>query len=376
MADAGRPSHHRGAERQVTRVGAAGVLLLLCLLVPAGTDGQAVDGRTLYGFFPSPPEITRESILATHKALGEHGDLVLIARNVPWKEFASGGRPDSADIKDLAGMVQLSRQNGLEPVFVVDPLNGLDRRRFMALPDGWNASFANPDVRSAMASYALRIVDEFHPRFLALASEINTYQDTHPDDYPSFLTLYREIYARIKAAAPRTRVFVTFQWDELNNLMPGVDGGKPPYEVRWEQVEAFEPRLDVWAISTYPFVAYRSAREIPSTYYSVQAGRTSKPIALAEGGYSSENVGSLRGTPEDQSRFLGAVHDQLGARLQFWIYTVLSDFSLASYAPLLKQQGLGSADVATLGWFAHVGLRRSDGTPKPAMAVWDSYRGR
>ena len=34
----------------------------------------------------------------------------------------------------------------------------------------------------------------------------------------------------------------------------------------------------------------------------------------------------------------------------------------------------GCPAVRTLGFFAHVGLRRRDGTPKPALALWDSYR--
>jgi hypothetical protein len=333
----------------------------------------SVPGQTLYGFFPSPPVMTTESVIATFKALDEHGELVLFARNVPWKDFAKGVDADSADIVQLTGMVQLARQNYLEPVFVIDPLNGLDRRRFMGLPEGWKPSFSNPDIRAAMSNYALRIVRQFHPRFLALAAEINTYQDTHPDDYPAFLSLYREMYARIKAAAPDILVFVTFQWEELNNLIPGADGGKAPYETRWEQIQAFEPQLDIWAISTYPFVAYRSASEIPADYYARLSEHTAKPLALAEGGYTSENVAQLRGTPQDQAGFLKAVHEQIGAKLRLWIYTVLSDFSLESYAPFLKKQGLGG-DVPTLGWFAHVGLRLADGTPKPGLAVWDSFR--
>jgi len=263
--------------------------------------------------------MTTESIIATFKAIGEHGELVLFQRSVPWNDFARGQDTDSADLRDLTAMVQLARQNSLEPVFVIDPLNGLDRRRFMGLPEGWKPSFSNPEIRAAMTNYALRIVRQFHPRFLALGSEINTYQDTHADDYPSFVSLYREMYARIKAAAPDTLVFVTFQWDELNNLIPGVDGGKAPYETRWEQVQAFEPQLDLWAISTYPFVVYRSAREIPGDYYARLIEHTSKPLMVAECGYSSENIGKLRSTAEDQVRFLKAVHDQIGPRLRAMI---------------------------------------------------------
>lgn len=140
-------------------------------------------------------------------------------------------------------------------------------------------------------------------------------------------------------------------------------------------MQAFEPQLDLWAISTYPFVAYRSAREIPADYYARLIEHTSKPLMVAEGGYTSENVANLRGAPQDQIIFLKAVHDQIGGRLRVWIYTVLSDFSLDSYAPFLKQQGLGR-DMPTLGWFAHIGLRLADGTPKPGLSVWDSFRKR
>ena len=345
---------------------AAQLLLFLFLAAHAGAE-------TLYGFFPSPPLVTVESVLATYKAIAEHGQAVLVARNVPWKDFAAGEPARSAELDELEGIVQLCRAHTLEPIFIVDPLNGLDRRRFMGLPAGWEPSFANPDVRGAMTRYALRIARQYKPRFLALASEINTYQDTHPEDFPAFLALYREIYAQVKAVSAKTQVFVTFQWDELNNLIPGVDGGAAPYETRWDQVEQFEPMLDVWAISTYPFIAYRSAREIPADYYSPLAARTRKPLAVAEGGYTTRNIGLLRGTPQDQVLFLRALHGQLGGRLLFWIHTVFADFSLESYAPLLKQQGI-EADIPTLGWFAHVGLVDAEGRPKPGLTVWDSFR--
>ena len=39
----------------------------------------------------------------------------------------------------------------------------------------------------------------------------------------------------------------------------------------------------------------------------------------------------------------------------------------------MSQQGLG-ADVQTLEWFAHAGLRSGDGTPKPGLAEWDFFR--
>jgi len=41
---------------------------------------------------------------------------------------------------------------------------------------------------------------------------------------------------------------------------------------------------------------------------------------------------------------------------------------------MMREQGRPAQYIETLGMFAPVGLRESDGTPKPALAVWDAYR--
>ena len=218
----------------------------------------------------------------------------------------------------------------------------------------------------------MRIVREFHPLYLGLASEINTYADTHPDDYPNFLSLYEEVYRLVKSESSRTQIFVTFQWEELNNLMPSVAQGKS-YEVNWHQVEDFEPHLDIWAISSYPFVIFGSGRDIPADYYTPLLTRTIKPIAVTEGGYASTPIDPFKGDPQSQVEYLNTIHSQIGGdRLVFWIYLLLSDFDLDSYARILKQTDQ-TKDINTLGIFSSIGLSESDHTPKPALAVWDSF---
>ena len=92
------------------------------------------EGRTIYGFFPSPPEATLESVLGHFEAMGEHADFVLFQQNVPWSEFVDGVEGDAQVRTDLRNQVTLARQNGLDFIFVVDPLNGLNRREFFGLP--------------------------------------------------------------------------------------------------------------------------------------------------------------------------------------------------------------------------------------------------
>ena len=116
---------------------------------------------------------------------------------------------------DIINQFTLAQQNHLDAIFVVDGLDGLNRSQFSGLPFGWDASFANPKVRAAYTNYTLWVVRMFHPRYLGLASEINTYMDTHPSDAQNFISLYNEIYKAVKAKAPDTKIFVTFQWEEL-----------------------------------------------------------------------------------------------------------------------------------------------------------------
>ncbi len=329
---------------------------------------------TAYGFFPSPPEVSLESVLGHFRSLSEHADFVLFQHTIPWQDFLASAEGDSQSRTDIRNQMILARQNGLEAIYVVDPLNGMDRREFMGLPDGWEANFQNPDVRAAYANYTLWIVSEFRPRYLGLASEINTYLDAHPEDQEDYLSLYHSVYAQIKAVAPETQVFVTFQWEDLNNLFEIASEGRSAFQTNWDQVEAFEPDLDLWVISSYPFPVFPSGEDIPANYYKPLLTHTSKPLAVAEGGFPSRPNSPFPGSPEDQVAYLNAIHNQIGGpRLKFWVYLLLNDFNMDSYAGTMRKQGLTDTNIQTLSMFASVGLREFDGTSKPALEVWDSF---
>lgn len=342
---------------------------------PARENPASDAGKTIYGFFPSPPKATIVSVIGHFKDLGKYGDFVLFQHNIPWEDFVDSAEGQSQSRTDIANQETLARQNGLDSIYVVDALNGLNRREFSRLPEDWEASFANPKVRAAFTNYTLWVVRNFHPRYLGLASEINTYLDAYPDDAANFVSLYHEVYALVKAEAPDTQVFVTFQWDDLNNMWPQPEeGNRQKFDVNWEQVDAFEPNLDIWVISSYPYFVFPSGADIPADYYSRLLARTDKLVAVAEGGWASRGVGEIRATPEDQVAYLNAIHDQIGSRLAFWVYLVLNDFDMKSYAQFNGNQNVSDTDLNTLSMFSSLGLREMDGTPKPALEVWMGFR--
>jgi hypothetical protein len=344
--------------------------------IPLAPENSVFDtGKTAYGFFPSPPEISIESVFQLYEDISQHGDFVLIQHNTDWESFIQGVDGESQSRTDLINQVKLASQNNLEYIFVIDALNGLNRKEFIGLPTGWEANFANPNIRAAYKNYALWVAQTFHPRYLGLASEINTYMDAFPDDTKNFISLYNEIYALVKAQSPETQIFVTFQWDDLNNMFPQPEeGNRQKFAANWEQVEAFEPNLDVWAISSYPYFVFPSASDIPADYYTPLLSQTTKPVAIAESGFSSKAVGFAQGSPEDQVIYLNAVHKQLGSRLAFWVNTLLTDFNIESYANEMEKQGRNPNDAEALSNFAFIGFLNSDGTPKPALEVWDRFQ--
>lgn len=328
---------------------------------------------TLYGFFPTPAKVSIDSLLVTLNGISKHADVVMLQERVPWADFASG--PDAvsrafADLKNLVGLVD---DRGLGRIFVVDPLNGLDRRQFIGVPEEWGEpSFADERIRAAYKNFALRLAREFEPQYLGLGSEINTYLATYPDDAANFVSLYQETYDAIKAEFPEMKVFLTFQWDHL--VHPEAYGLPPTEGVDWRMIEQFEPRLDVWAISSYPCFYFRN-RPIPADYYEPLTRRTGKPLAVAEGGCSSVTVGEVPGSPEDQIRYLRAIDDQLGRRLQFWIYLLYNDLDLESYRDATGGD-FSDENLQTLSYFVNMGLADVRGRAKEALLIWDGIRSR
>ena len=169
--------------------------------------------------------------------------------------------------------------------------------------------------------------------------------------------MYAEAYDVVKGNSPDTKVFPTFQLEDLEGAFGEVH---PP---RWELFEVFAGRMDVLAISTYPFLGEaRGAADVRANYYSQLKERWPGEIIISETGYPSAPVeGRVTvGTEADQQAYVDRLlseSNDLGFSLVVWFAALDPSF----------------ASSGTTAVFKDVGLRKSDGSNKLAWSTWEEW---
>jgi hypothetical protein len=349
------------------------VLLAGALLAGAcggGSDGRpsssaptpTPDPRTRpyeMGLSSLPSRLTEESYADAFERAGEAGDLVLIQRTPPWAEMISGDLSDET-VGATERELELAADNGLQIFFAIDITEETDGGSQLAgLPaELRGAGFDNEQVRQAFIAYAQYVVQNYHPKYLALGVEVNSYQQHHPEDFERFVVVYHEAYQRVKELSPETLVFPTFQYEELQGLLPIAD----PQTPQWHLISRFEPRLDVFAVSSFPSLVYPDAQLVPDSYYAALPLHSDRPILMSALGYASAPGpdGTVSGATEaKQADFVRRALDT-AQQLQFIgvMWFVGQD---PTFAP-------GSG----LDPFRRTGLVRENGAPKEAWAIWEA----
>jgi len=296
---------------------------------------------------------------------GEAGRKLFHAEPIGWG--ALGGPPHATVHASARQIAVQARERGFQLVLAVLPVVGPERDT-VALPATYlgPARFSNPDVRRAFLDEVEWLVREIGPDYLSLATEIQGYFLAHPDDYDDFASLAGEAYDLVKAIRPATHVFVYFQYEAIYR---DFFGGPAPAAANLRGLLApFEPRLDLVGLSSYPALlggAAGSAGTLPADYYGRLAGVLTHPLFFAELGYPSQpSLIFLPGSEGDQASFV-ARWDELvaGLPVEGSIWAFLHDPDLGSLPP-------GSLNPAQATFFESCGLRRADGSEKPAWPAW------
>ena len=191
-------------------------------------DPEGEPRQILLGFGALPPEQTNESYLRTFANVGQYAEVVRISRVPPWAEFLPGGNISVATQELTRLETALRRQYGLSLIFAIDPTDGsVQRSRIAELPPSIDPreGFLNEDVQQALVAYAVYIATNYEPEYLAVGIEINMLRDRSPEQFEGFLDAYAQLYDIVKATSPKTKVFPTFQLEDLEGTL---DRAHPP----------------------------------------------------------------------------------------------------------------------------------------------------
>jgi hypothetical protein len=287
--------------------------------------------------------------LGLYETLPETGTVLGVYTN--WTDS-----PETAG--EIPGVVNVAF--GLAPRYGFTPLVGLGFDRDAA--DGIVEStiaWDDPGDVEKLKQTAVSIAQQHHPEYLALGGEINRYYEHDPAGIDLFVAVYAEVYDAVKAVSPRTLVFPVFQL-EMTKGGGYLLGGSQSRASQRHLIDRFGERLDIVAFTTYPFLDYTSPADIPEDYYAEIAAHTSRPVAFTEIGWPSAPIvtfpdSEYGGSPDEQAAFVR----------RFFQLNADTDLVLALWA-FPHDLGSGSHNAA----MDSISLRHNDGTPKPALAVW------
>jgi len=313
------------------------------------------------GFSTLPPERTAEAYIGTFATAAQYADIVLIQRAPPWEDFLPGASISKATADNtLTEKALLEQYKGLALFYAVDPSDGaVQRTRIANLPSSIDpeVGFNDRRLKDAFIAYVTYVARNYEPEYMALGVEVNMMYDRNPAQFEAFVELYKEAYVQVKATSPETKVFPTFQLEDLEGNFGRVH---PP---QWEMLDIFEGYMDVLAISTYPYrTDLRSASELRPDYYAQLRTRWDGEIIISETAHASAPVeGQISiGSEEDQQAFLERILQDAEE------YDFSAVIWFAALDPSFATQGAALV-------FRDIGLRRSDGSNKLAWSTWEEW---
>jgi len=331
---------------------------------PAGPD-DAIPPRTYaMGFAPTPPRATEASIIETAQRIAQVSEITIVQQEVPWAALLDGTQTMEQALDERVQLVGFLRALGMDIIFLLDPLDGLDRRR--EPPDllARGRSITEPEIRAMHDAWALEIARRIQPEWYGIASEINTLADLgDPALYQAVLAMINDLAPRIETESPGTRTFVSFQADQAYGL-PGF----PRNIDHFELLDDYD--VDAIGLSTYPVFVLDEPAQIPDDFFERFDDATDKPLLLVEGGWNSAVTAITDGTPAEQAAFFRRIAALLdGVDAEAWVFLMYADLDLSTF-------GLPPDREAALSNFARMGIVDFDFDPKLAAAVWDSVRAR
>lgn len=341
-------------------------LAVVVALASCGTGDdlqrEAATGIATRGVTPTTRAGSGDVFVEAYDLAGLAGRTVHHVEPILWTALT--GEANAAAHADARSISDEARRHEMSLALSLAVVRGATKTD-LRLPTSFagEASFADPDVRTAYITEVEWLAGTLRPAELALAVEIETYYLDRNDDYANFVSLARRAYDTVKRVSPGTLVYVYFQYEELIRSFPG---GEATMVANLDaMIEPYGDKLDLIGLSTYPGLVgslFPDVASLPSDYYTRIASIADRPVFFAEVGYPAEASAYIDSSEAQQAAFVRRFLDLSGPlplRARLWSFLHDPDLTPAS--------GLGPVERA---FFGSSGLRRRDGSPKPAWDAW------
>lgn len=329
------------------------------------------------GFTPFHYSWVEDEITKTYDMIYKHADMMAyhFDEGVPWPE-AFDNKPYHENVeKELKHRKEMLR-NGKRLYVATTPINferkGLadywETKEQIDRPKGWeDLELDDPKVVWAYTNYCIRLIETFDPDYFVYGVEVNLLAANDPKAYKKFQTLASKVYPALKKRYPKLPIALSFYLH-----------GPDRFEQSREHIKPLLPYTDLFAISTYPYMAYEAdgyeVDDIPADWLQ-QTKRLApgKPFAIAENGYLAEDMKVLtkkmRSSEKDQKRYTERMlREAAELDAEFVVWFVVADYDklwgVLKWAVLFNPLMRAWKDT---------GLYDGDLEPRPALEVWDDW---
>lgn len=192
--------------------------------------------------------------------------------------------------------------------------------------------------------------------YLAIGNEVDAYLSSHPDEWDTYRVFYEDAAQYIRAKLPGVKVGVTVTYD-------GATGSNAA------KILALNKKSDMWVFTYYPLGANFNPlgpAAVTTAFPKMVDLAGGKPVVIQETGYPSSSL--LKSSEKDQADFVTNAFNawvKVGERISFIDFWLMHELTQSQCNELASYYGMPQNEELK-AYLCSVGLRRSDGTPKPA----------
>jgi hypothetical protein len=266
--------------------------------------------------------------------------------------------PGHIDVSQLQNGLEYYHQKGLKVLLGIQVINTVRRE----VPSDLAAvSFDDPQFIARFHTLldAVRGALSGAEQYLSIGNEVDVYLQAQPTEWKAYTSFYADAVAYLHDHSPGLLIGVTTTF--------GGSAGESG-----AMVHSLNASSDVVILTYYPLQG--DAQALPPTSPATDIPRMvslagGKPVVLQEAGYPSGGLNASSEAAQQQfvTELFQAWH-AAGNNAPFLSYFLLYDFDTTTCNALGTYYG--SMDPAFLSYLCTLGLRHSDGTPKPA---WDAF---